>query len=311
MFVIAAFALTRGPIDISFDELIHVLTGGGSNSVRLVVLEWRLPRIVTALVMGAALGVAGALIQGITRNALGSPDIIGFSAGSYFGVLVAVVVLQLPAAAQSAAAIGGGLLAAGIIWLLAFRGGTSGFRLILVGIGVSSILTGLSSWLILMSSQSQYRTFVYWGAGSLDAVTWDRVGGLLIAAAVTITLVFCLSRPLRQFELGDSVARSQGVRLERVRGLALALGILLTALVTAAVGPVEFVALAAPHIARRIRASTGPGIASSAAVGALIVLVADLVGDELLPVGLPVGVVTLIFGGIYLTFLLLHESRRP
>lgn len=307
---LGALALILGPIEISFAELGRVLFGQGSHSASLVVLEWRMPRILAALVLGGALGIAGALMQTITRNPLGSPDVIGFSAGSYFGALLVIFAFHGAALSQGVGAVIGGLAAAGAVWILAFRRGVSGFRLILVGIGVSSILTALSSWLVLLSSQSQYRSYVFWGAGSLDAVTWEGFTPLLIAVCIVIAFSHLLTGPLQQFELGDRIAASQGVRVEGIRGLSLIIAILLTALVTAAVGPIQFVALAAPHIAHRIRGRTGLGLVSCAFSGALLLLAADTLGSELLPVKLPVGVITLVFGGCYLTFLLFQETRH-
>lgn len=306
----AGISLTIGDIAVGPAELWQVLTGGGDQISRLVVLEWRLPRIVTALGVGAALGVAGALVQTITRNPLGSPDVIGFSAGSYFGVLMVVVTMNGSPAARGAGALVGGFLAAGLVWLLAWRRGVTGFRLIIVGIGVSTMLTGVTSWLTLISSQAQYKAFIYWGAGSLDALTWPLVVWPLVLITVILGGSLRLAGPLRQLELGDVGARSRGVRVELVRAAALGCGILLTSVVTATCGPIDFVALAAPQIARRVVGTAGTDLAPSAAMGALLVLVADLLGDELLPVSLPAGVVTLTFGGAYLTVLLLSETRR-
>lgn len=307
---LAAFAVTRGPIDIGYGELLRVLTGGGESTSRLVVLEWRLPRVVMAVAAGAALGAAGSLVQTITRNPLGSPDVIGFSAGSYFGVLVAVVVLHAPAAARGPAAIVGGVAAALAVWLLAYRRGVSAFRLIIVGIGVSSLLTGLSSWLTLISSQEEYTAVLFWGAGSLDALHWSGVVPATAAIAALLAAAVLLVPALRQLELGDQRARASGTSVDRSRMLALGLAIVLVAIVTATCGPIEFIALAAPQIARRLVRTASTGLASSATVGALLLLTADLVGEQLSPVAMPAGIVTLIFGGAYLTALLIREARR-
>lgn len=307
---VAGFALTVGAVSVGPAELWRVLTGGGDEANRLVVLQWRLPRIVTALVAGAALGVAGALVQTITRNPLGSPDVIGFSAGSYFGVLLVVMALHGSPAARGIGALVGGLLAAALVWVLAWRRGVTGFRLIIVGIGVSTMLTGITSWLTLVSSQEEFKAFVYWGAGSLDSLTWPLVTWPLVFLGAVLCVSLRLGNPLRQLELGDLGAQSRGVGVEWLRAAALGGAILLTAAVTATCGPIEFVALAAPQIARRVVGSAGIGLVSSATMGALLVQLADLLGDELRPVRLPAGVVTLVFGGAYLTGLLLRERRR-
>lgn len=308
--VVSAFSLTQGPITIEPSELVRVLTGGGSETSRLVVLEWRLPRIVMALAAGSALGAAGALVQSITRNPLGSPDVIGFSAGSYFAVALVVVVFDAPVAVCAPAAIMGGLLAAVAVWLLAYRRGVSPFRLILVGIGVTSLLTGLSSWLTLISSQEQFTAVLFWGAGSLSGLHWPGVLSAAAGIALVLAVTSLLTRPVGQLELGDVMARTGGVDVGRTRPAALGLAIVLVALVTAVCGPIEFVALAAPQLARRIVGRAGISLLPSIVVGSLIVVAADLVGDELLPAKIPAGVITLVLGGGYLLLLLFREKRR-
>lgn len=282
----------------------------GSGFDRIVVVEWRMPRVLAAIVFGAALAVSGAVFQSLTRNPLASPDVIGFSTGSYTGALVVIIVMGGTYLQTAAGALVGGILTAAAVYLLAWRGGVQGFRLIIVGIGVGAMLASLNTWLILTADLDLAMNAAAWGAGSLAGTTWEQV--LLGAVVVTVLLAVLgvFVRGLRQLELGDDAARATGVRAEHVRVGTVIVGVALTATVTAAAGPIAFVSLAAPQIARRIVRSAGITVVPAAFTGALLLVVADYAAQHLLPTALPVGVVTVVFGGGYLVWLLVHEMRR-
>lgn len=302
-------ALALGDLGLTIGEVVVALTGqGGFDST--VVLEWRLPRVVAALLFGAALGVAGALFQTITRNPLGSPDIIGFATGSYTGVIFATVVLGLGAAASTTGALLGGAATAAIVYLLAYRRGVQGFRLIVVGVGVTAMLHGVNIWLLLRAKAEVAMTAAMWGAGSLSLAAWRDVLPGAIALAVAAPLVVLAAHTLRQLELGDETAASHGVRVEPARLGILGLGVVLTALVTATTGPIAFVALSAPQIARRIAGSGGIPLLHSALTGGFLLLGADMLAQHVPASPVPVGVVTVVLGGVYLVALLVGEARR-
>jgi iron complex transport system permease protein len=195
------------------------------------------------------------------------------------------------------------------VYVFAYRRGVQGFRLIIVGIAVSAMLASLNTWMILKAELEVAMAAAVWGAGSLNGVSWDQVaiGGALIA--VLLMLAGMLSRPMRQMELGDDTAASQGVRIAVSRLGLIVVGVALTATVTAASGPIAFIALAAPQIARRLARTAGITLAPAAFVGALMLGAADFVAQHVAPTPLPVGVITVMIGGGYLGWLLFTEAR--
>ncbi|WP_110589533.1 FecCD family ABC transporter permease [Microbacterium suaedae] len=303
-------ALALGSYTIGLGQLVDVLRGADDTFARTVVVEWRAPRILAAIVLGAALGMSGAIFQGLTRNPLASPDVIGFASGSYTGALIVIIVLGGGYALVAGGALIGGIATAAAVYLLAYRGGITGFRLIIVGIGASAMLGALNTWLLLRADLEVAMSAAAWGAGSLNGITWEQAGIAVVIIAALLVGVGALGGSLNQLQLGDDAARALGVRLEPVRlGLVVG-GVALTATVTAAAGPIAFIALAAPQIARRIARTPGITLAPAACTGAALLLAADLVAQHLLPRPLPVGVVTVVIGGGYLIWLLIHEMRR-
>lgn len=308
--VLALVALATGSYELSIGQVVSALTGGESGLVHDVVVEWRLPRVVATVVFGAALGVSGALFQSLTRNPLASPDVVGFSSGSYTGALIVIILLNGSYLQVAGGALLGGIATALLVYALAWQRGVQGFRLIIVGIAVSAMLSALNTWMILKAELEVAMSAAGWGAGSLNGVSWDQVGsgGALIAAL--LVLAGMLSRPMRQMELGDDAAAAQGVQIGVVRLGLITVGVALTATVTAASGPIAFVALAAPQIARRLARTAGITLTPVACVGALLLGAADFVAQHIAPTPLPVGLITVMIGGGSLGWLLFIEARR-
>ncbi|GGE73610.1 FecCD family ABC transporter permease [Nesterenkonia cremea] len=311
---LVVLALGMGDYPLSPAEVLSALVGplvsDSPDFSSTVVLEWRLPRITAAVVFGAALAVAGALFQTLTRNPLGSPDIIGFSTGAYTGVILATVVFGGAFVGTTGGAILGGLGTALLVYLLAYRKGVQGYRLIIVGIGVTAALHAVNSWILIRAETEVAMSAAIWGAGSLSLTSWSDVLPAVGVVLAALPLVLASVRPMRQLELGDDVASSHGVKVEPTRLMILGVGVLLTALVTATAGPIAFVALAAPQIARRLARSTGIPLTHSALTGAFLLLGADMVAQQALAQPIPVGMVTVILGGAYLCFLLVSDGRR-
>jgi len=307
---VALLALATGSYQLSAAQVVSALTGGEPGIVHDIVVEWRLPRVAATLFFGAALGVSGAMFQSLTRNPLASPDVIGFATGSYTGALLVILVISGSYASVAAGALLGGIATALAVYVFAYRQGVQGFRLIIVGIAVSAMLHSLNTWLILKADLDVAMAAAVWGAGSLNAVTWEQVliGGTVIV--VLLVLAGLLSRPMRQMELGDDAAASQGVSVGAFRLAIVVVGVALIATVTAAAGPIAFVALAAPQIARRLARTAGITLAPAAFVGALLLGTADFVAQHIVPTPLPVGVITVMIGGGYLGWLLFTEARR-
>ncbi|MEU9608084.1 iron chelate uptake ABC transporter family permease subunit [Streptomyces sp. NPDC048057] len=303
------WSLTTGDLALGVHEVVAALTGRADGVTRTVVVTWRLPRAVAALVFGAGFAVAGAVFQSLTRNPLASPDVIGFSSGAYTGALVVLTGVGGTYLDVAAGALVGGSATAVAVYLLAYRGGVQGFRLIVVGIAVSAMLTAANTWMVLRAQLDVAIAAAVWGAGSLNGVGWDRVAPACTVVLVLLVVLAGCQPTLRVMELGDDGARALGVRVERSRLLLLLIGVVLTAAVTAAAGPIAFVALAAPHIARRLTRSPGVPLTASALTGALLLAVADHAAHHLLPRALPVGVLTVVVGGAYLVWLLAREQR--
>ncbi|TKJ96638.1 iron-enterobactin ABC transporter permease [Plantibacter flavus] len=309
--VVAGIAgLALGDYPLTTDEVIGVLTGRVDGLARTVVLDWRLPRVLAAIGFGAALGVSGAIFQTLTRNPLASPDIIGLANGSFTGMLVALLLLGGSWPALMAGSLLGGLAAAVAIFILALRQGLSGFRFIVVGIGVSAMLAAFNSWLLLRADLDVALFAAAWGAGTLNTATATVVWPALACLVVLFAVLPFAARPLRQLELGDDVAAATGVRLTRERAILIGLAVALVSAVTAVAGPIAFIALAAPQIARRLTRSPGIPLVATGLVGGVLLLASDLVAQHLIPLTVPVGVVTVVVGGLYLTQLLLRERRR-
>ncbi|MGO2361119.1 MAG: FecCD family ABC transporter permease, partial [Brachybacterium tyrofermentans] len=186
------------------------------------------------------------------------------------------------------------------------RGSVQSFRLIIMGIGIGAMLSSLNSGLMLMVDVDTAMLAAVWGAGSLNALGHAQLWPMALCLAVLLVLLVAVAAPLRQLELGDDAARSLGLRANRIRALSVILGVALTALVTAAAGPISFVALAAPQIARRLVRGSGVMLVPSALVGSLVLLGSDVLAQRL---GFPVGVVTVSLGGAYLVWLLAVEFR--
>ncbi|WP_242901733.1 FecCD family ABC transporter permease [Actinomadura terrae] len=300
-----------GDFPMSPADVVATLAGHGSPADSLIVNEIRLPRVGTALAVGAALGLAGAIFQSLVRNPLGSPDILGFTQGAASGVLAVIVLTGGGSVAVASGAAGGGLATGLLVYAVAGRGAAHGQRLILVGIGVAAILTGVNGYLLTQANITDAARAVLWLTGSLDGRDWADSAPLLLALAVLGPLVLAgCGRALRMLEMGDDAAHGLGVPIERVRLLLLVAAVLLTSLAAAAAGPVSFVALTAPQLARRLTRTTGPNLLPALCMGAALLVAADWVAQHAFAERqLPVGVVTGLLGGGYLVWLLVTERK--
>ncbi|MFJ4004919.1 FecCD family ABC transporter permease [Streptomyces sp. NPDC090023] len=299
-----------GDAHIPAMDVLRTLVGDGNPYQDFIVNELRLPRLLVGLLVGASLGLGGALFQSISRNPLGSPDVLGLAQGSTAGALVMIVLFSGSAAAVTAGALVGGLVTGIGIYLLAWKQGVHGYRLVLVGIGVSAVLTAVNGYLITKADIVDAARAVVWMTGSLSGRDWTQVWPLLILCAVVVPLVLANGRGLRMLEMGDDVAHALGARVHRVRLVLMVSAVLLTAAATAAAGPVGFVALTAPQLARRLTRSPGPNLVPSLCMGAALLVTADWICQRLFGADqLPVGVVTGVVGGAYLLWLLVGERR--
>ncbi|MGA5798602.1 FecCD family ABC transporter permease [Streptomyces cellulosae] len=299
-----------GDFPMSASDVLTTLVGQGNEGQEFIVTELRLPRVLVGLLVGASLGIGGALFQTISRNPLGSPDILGLGQGATAGALTVIVLFSGTANQVALGALAGGLLTGTAIYVLAWKRGVHGYRLVLVGIGVSAVVTAVNGYLLTKSDIVDAARAVVWMTGSLDGRDRDQVWPLLALCAVLVPVVLANSRALRMTEMGDDVSNALGVRVERLRLVLMLSAVLLTASATAAAGPVSFVALTAPQLARRLTRSPGPNLVASMWMGAALLVLADVLSQRAFGAEqLPVGVVTGVVGGVYLLWLLVTERR--
>lgn len=315
LLIVAALAASvvligTGDFYIPTADVIRTLLGNGDVGQEFIINDLRLPRVLVGLLVGAALGLGGAIFQSISRNPLGSPDILGLGQGSTAGALVMIVLFQGTAVQVAGGALVGGLATGVAIYVLAWKRGVHGFRFVLVGIGVSAFVTAINGYLLTKADLVDAARAVVWMTGSLNGRDWDQVWPLLVLCAILVPLVMTYARPLRMLEMGDDIGYALGVPVERTRIVLMASAVLLTAAATAAAGPVSFVALTAPQLAKRLTRSPGPNIVPAMFMGATLLIVADWASQRAFGADqLPVGVVTGVLGGIYLLWLLVIERK--
>ncbi|MGW5049628.1 FecCD family ABC transporter permease [Actinokineospora sp. NPDC004072] len=308
--VVSVLSMTVGNVPLSPGEVVAALFGDGTPVSETVVLKLRLPRALTALLAGAALAASGALLQSITRNVLGSPDFIGITTGSATGALITILLLGGGLHQTSIGALVGGLATAAVMYALVLRRGMQGFRFVLVGVGVSALLLALNHYLITRATLYDAVAAQEWLTGSLNLRTWPQVVAVAIAVALLLPLGAAWSRRLTAMEMGDPLAGALGVPVVPTRLALIAASTGLAAVATAATGPIAFVALAAPQLARALVRATGPAVLTSALMGAVLLGASDFAVQRIFgSAQLPVGIVTSAVGGLYLAWLLAARWR--
>lgn len=306
----AVVSMTTGEFPLTLAEVGETLVGQGSRATEFVVLTLRLPRLLLAIGVGAALAVSGAVLQSLSRNVLGSPDVIGFTTGASTGALVAIIVLGAGTLGTSVGALAGGLVTALLVVALAAGRGTQGLRMVLIGIGIGAALLAVNSWLITTAQLQTAVDAQAWLLGDLGNRGWPQVVALGVVLVLLLPVLFGWARRLALLELGDRPAGALGVDVGRTRTVLLLGAVGLAAVSVAAAGPIPFLALAAPQIARSLTRAATPVLLPSALVGAALLVVSDLAVTRLFaPVPLPVGIATGLVGGLYLVALLVRLWR--
>ena len=305
---VAVASLRLGKFPVTAQEVIDALQGQGRKIVQVVVVKWKLPRIVLGLVAGLALGVAGAIFQTITRNPLGSPDLIGFSTGAQTGILISILLLPGSMLSASLASFIGGAAVGTVTYLVSLRGGFTGLRFILVGIAISSMLVSVNRWLLVRVDDDEGLGALKAITGTLGAARWPVVAPTCLAIGVTVALILLASRHLQVLSLGEQVATILGSPTRRASAVLILLGTVLVAVVTMAAGPIGFVALVAPHLARLLTGSPQSPLLVSGLTGSLLMVGADLLSQLVLE-SMPVSVVTNAVGGLYLMVALTVAAR--
>lgn len=311
MLLTALLAVGLGKYHVAPLDVVSVLTGSNTSFDRVVVLEWRLPRMLMALLVGTALGLSGAIFQAITGNPLGSPEIVGVNFGAYTGALAVLATVGSGYYAVAVGALLGGLVTAVVVYALSFQRGVAGYRLIVVGIAVGAVLNSVNQWIVIKLDHHTAVTAAVWQQGTLSGLTWTQVVPMTVCVALLVSALVALGPQLPVLQLGDDAAGALGVRPDRARAAYLVVGVGLVAVACAAAGPITFVALAAPQLARRLTASPGVALLPAAVMGAALLLVSDVIAQQLFSDNeLPVGVITVSLGGCYLIYLLATQARK-
>lgn len=301
-------AISIGTLAVPPLDVVRALLTGGTD-YDLVVRELRWPRVVLGAACGAAFGLGGALIQSVARNPLSSPDVIGVTQGAGLAATIALT-SGLAYELIAPAAMAGGLLAAVVVFAFGARTGFAANRFVLAGVAVAFALrAGIE---VVMSSAETIDALraQIWLIGSLNGRGYEEAGAVGLVLLLALPLLLWAARALRTSALDDDTARALGARPAARRLAVGALGVVLAAAATAQVGAVDFVALVAPQVARRLSRAERPPLAASALAGAALVVLADLAARMLLaPTQLPVGVLTAGIGGPYLVYLLIRRRR--
>ena len=316
--VVSALSLGRGDYPISVLRVLAALVGAGDDTERFIVLELRAPRVVVGLLVGLALGLSGALVQTFARNPLASPDVLGVTQGASVGAVAVIAVGGSTTSVGSAlsglglplAALAGALVTAALVFGLAWRGGLDGYRLVLVGIALSTAAVALVQYLLTRAETTTAALANVWITGSLNGRDWSQAVPLALALVVLVPLALALSRVLGVLQFGDETARALGVRVAWAQAAVVLVAVALAASAVAAAGPIQFVALVVPQIAVRLAGGSRPPLLASGLLGAVLLVGSDLVARTALPETFPVGVVTAVVGAPYLLWLLVRGRRR-
>lgn len=304
-------ALLIGAAGLTPVQAIAGAVGLGDKGDVFIVQRLRLPRVEAAVVVGAAFGLAGALFQSTLRNPLASPDILGISGGASLGAVTGLLALGISGVPLSGLAFAGAGGVALAIWSLAWRRGLHSIRFVLVGVGFAYLCSSLVAWAMARAEENEAAAVLVWTVGSVSDVRGEQLAFVAAGTLVLCIAVAVLSRTQGPLALGDDNARALGVHVDPARIGTLLLAVLLVALATSAAGPIAFVALVSPAIARRLVNDGGAALVASTATGAALTLVADVVGQHaLLGVGAPVGIVTGLVGAPYLLWLLATNEKR-
>ncbi|WP_166873771.1 iron chelate uptake ABC transporter family permease subunit [Salinibacterium sp. ZJ450] len=310
--MVAAASLAVGAYTLSLPDLIATLAGQGEARDNFIIFGLRLPRLLLGALVGAAFAISGALFQTLLKNPLASPDIIGISGGASAAAAGSILILGLGGAAVPVAAFLGALVAATAIYLLAWRGGVTGYRFVLIGVGVAFMVQAVLGYLITRGDVRDVQQALVWMVGGIGGAAWADIAVLALALAVLLPALGLLAPRLRMLQLGDETAGGLGVRVESTRLALLLIAVALAAVATAFAGPVAFVAFVSAPIARRIVGAGSLALLPSALVGMLLVTAADFAAQHLLPgtLQVPVGIVTGVIGAPYLLWLLATANRR-
>jgi iron complex transport system permease protein len=311
-------SLNMGVVRIAPLDVFKTLIGMGTPRNELVLIDFRLPRMLLALVIGAALAVSGAILQGVSKNDLADPGILGINTGAGFAVILFIYFFQgsmnnvstFGILLMPLFALMGAVTAAFLIYVLAWKKGIDPVRLILVGIGVNSGFAAVIIIFQLKMNPQDFMQAAVWLSGDIWGANWKFVSIISPLILLLLPLAFYKSHMLNLLNLGDQVATGLGIRVERERRFLLLVAVALAGFGVAAGGGIAFLGLVAPHIAKRLM---GPKhqmfLPVTALLGSLLLLLADTLGKNILaPTEIPVGIVVAILSAPYFIYLLMNAK---
>lgn len=317
--IIAVFlvSLNMGTMKIPLVDVIQAFNGTGSEQNYTVLMHFRLPRMVIAILIGAGIAVSGAILQSVSRNPLADPGILGINSGAGLAVVLYIFYFQGSSFSSGIwsvyimpfAALSGAFLAAFLIYSLAWRQGVTPIRLILVGIGINAAFGALIIVFQLMMDPNNFMQATIWLSGSIWGASWEYVYAILPWILLLIPWAIYKSQYLNVLNLGDHMATGLGVRVERERRMLLFISVALAGACVAVGGGIAFLGLVAPHLARRLVGPRHQGMLPvSALIGSLVMLIADMIGKNLMaPSEIPVGLVVSCLGAPYFIYLLIKD----
>lgn len=310
MFLIGILSLIYGDTVYSLNEVVRVLKGETIKGVSFAIGTIRVPRVLCGMLAGISFGVAGNTFQTMLRNPLASPDIIGITSGCSVMAVFCILMLGLSGSIVSISALISGLLISTLIYLLSRKNGFSGGRLVLIGIGVQAFINSIISYILLRSNEYEISSAIRWLNGSLNASTMKPVGTLLTIVIIFVLLNLLFTKELQALELGDEFATTLGVRVNIMRIALIITSVVLIAYATSVTGPISFVAFLSGPIATQLVGKGSPRVLASGFVGAILVLLADFIGQNLFSSRFPVGVITGLIGGPYMLYLLIKKNKK-
>ena len=309
--VLSFYSLSVGATDVSMTDVFNAVIGNTSQQAAQIVVDFQLPRVLLAWLVGIALAVSGGVMQGVIRNPLAAPDVVGVTKGAGFaGMLLLLAIPGVPVLAVVPAAFVGGLLAAALVYLLAYRRGATPIRIALVGVAVSAAFEAGIRFLLVRNPLDVSAALI-WLTGSLFGRSMSSVYEILPWVVVLVPLILVWARKLDVLGLGDDLAAGLGEPVEKTRRLLLLFAVALASSAVAVSGTIGFIGLIAPHMARRVFGGRHlASLPSAALFGVLLMLFADMLGRGLAPpLEIPAGLVTAVIGGPYFLYLLVKTGK--
>jgi len=302
-----------GSLRVPVSDVLRTLVGLGEQKYELIVYQLRMPRIAASILVGAAMAISGTILQALIRNPLASPDLLGTTSGATAAVVAFITIMngQVDVGWMPVVAMAGGCIASAITYLLAWRGGSSPLRMAMIGVSVSSAMGALTIYFTLAGPIYLISQALGWMAGTVYGTSWTHVLYLAPWVIVGGTLALFQSRNLNVLELGDRIAIGVGMRVERKRFKFIILAVILASAAVGIAGGISFVGLMAPHMARKLVGNhNGAIVTASALLGALFVLLADLVGRTVfVPLDIPAGIFTAILGAPFFIYLMYRHRH--